>query len=321
MDGTQNTMAGGGNGGGAVDAANGGQQAAPVNTNAGSLLGDAAANTAASNAGGASAAALDFSTLLDKEGNFTRTDWAGAGSKLGEKIKSMSALVKVHETLERLNSTGSKVALPSEHASDEEWAHFYSRLGRPENAEGYEIALPEDMEKAGVLTKESLGQFREVAHKAGLTPKQASAIADYYFKEAQEGLAGVAQSQEQEMAAVVADLEKDFGPKGSPKWKREIALAEHGARALGIDNETLQKTPSLANNPVFIRAMRKVAAMTGEPKAAGVGSEGGIGAGAGSRLQQILKDPRHPYHIAEHPAHKNAIAEVQELFRMEADGL
>jgi len=316
MEGTQNTATGGG----AVDAANGGQPA-PVNNNADSLLGgDAAANnTGAGNA--ANPAALDFSTLLDKEGNFTRTDWAGAGSKLGEKIKSMSALVKVHETLERLNSTGSKVALPSEHASDEEWAHFYSRLGRPESAEGYEIALPEQIEKAGVLSKESLSDFREVAHKAGLTPKQASAIADYYFKEAQEGLAGVAQSQEQEMAAVVQDLEKDFGPRGSPKWKREIALAEHGARALGIDNETLQKTPSLANNPVFIRAMRKVAAMTGEPRSAGAGGEGGIGGGAGSRLQQILKDPRHPYHIAEHPAHKNAIAEVQELFRMEADGL
>jgi len=320
MDGTQNVTTGGGNGG-AAEAANGGQ-AAPVNNNNAALLGgDVAANTGASNTGGASVAGLDFSTLLDKEGNFTRTDWAGAGSKLGEKIKSMSALVKVHETLERLNSTGSKVALPSEHASDEEWAHFYQRLGRPESAEGYEIPLPEEIEKAGVLSKESLGAFREVAHKAGLTPKQASAIADYYFKEAQEGLAGVAQSQEQEMAAVVQDLEKDFGPRGSPKWKREIALAEHGARALGIDNETLKATPSLANNPVFIRAMRKVAAMAGEPKAAGAGGEGGIGAGASSRLQQILKDPRHPYHIAEHPAHKSAIAEVQELFRMEADGL
>jgi len=318
MDGTQNTGGAAGNGG--ADASAG----AAVNNNTGSLLGGAelpSGDVAANNAGAANNAALDFSTLLDKEGNFTRTDWAGTGSKLGEKIKSMSALVKVHETLERLNSTGSKVALPSEHASDEEWAHFYQRLGRPESAEGYEIALPEQIEKAGVLNKESLSAFREVAHKAGLTPKQASAIADYYFKEAEAGLAGVAQSQEQEMAAVVQDLEKDFGPRGSPKWKREVALAEHGARTLGIDNETLQKTPALANNPVFIRAMRRVAAMTGEPKAAGAGGEGGIGAGAGSRLQQILKDPGHPYHIAEHPAHKSAIAQVQELFRMEADGL
>ena len=66
-----------------------------------------------------------------------------------------------------------KIALPKE-GDAEAWNAVYDRLGRPENAEGYEIAVPEGLERDSAFEEQMRGLF----HKAGLTKMQVAALAE-----------------------------------------------------------------------------------------------------------------------------------------------
>ena len=60
-----------------------------------------------------------------------------------------------------------KVAIPGKYTTPEEMDSFYSKIGRPETADGYELSSNE------VIGDEGVTFFRELAHKNGLTQTQA----------------------------------------------------------------------------------------------------------------------------------------------------
>ena len=59
--------------------------------------------------------------------------------------------------------------------TDEDLDNIYSKLGRPEDAAGYEIATD-----GNIITEEVATQYADVAHKLRLTPEQANGILEYY---------------------------------------------------------------------------------------------------------------------------------------------
>jgi len=272
---------------------------------------DAAANTAP-------APALDFSSLLDKEGQFTRGDWAGENTKLAGKFKSLASLVKSYETLERMNSNGNKVALPSEHATEEEWNAFYEKLGRPAEAAGYEFTLPDEVKSAlgaeGDKEGEALAGFREVAHAQGLNAKQAAAVAEYFASGIATGLKAQEEAAVAQTEALKQELAKEWGPVDGPRWKRAVAQADYGMTLVGLTQEALAQMPE-SRSPHFIKAMAKVAAMSKEAPSAGV-SDGGQVSDEGFReqIRAIRENPKHPYNIENHPDHDRAIAQMKSLY-------
>ena len=61
--------------------------------------------------------------------------------------------------------------MPAKDASPEDWAAFYSQIGRPETPEGYELPLPEGD------TGEFAKQMAPILHKNGVTAEQAKGLA------------------------------------------------------------------------------------------------------------------------------------------------
>lgn len=291
----------GGQGGGSGDGTGGGS-------------GGAAGGAAGAAASGGLPPPPDFRTYLNPDGAFAKHDWAGDEKDAAAKFKSLPDLWKSYRTLERINSSGNKVAVPTDASTPAEWDAFYEKMGRPASDDKYEVTVPDDL-KGLTLDEAALKEFRSTAFKNGLNGKQAKAMTDYYFKSVGGALTNVEKQRTERLQAAEGDLVKDWGVKDGPKWKEQLALAEKGAALAGLTGDVLKATPELANNPHFIRAMAKVAMTVKEAPAAG-GREGGGGFGGdpAAQIRAIMNDPKHPYHVKEHSEHKKAVADMAVLF-------
>lgn len=112
-------------------------------------------------------------TSFEIPGEYRESRWA-------QSIKSVDDLWKKHANAQSL--IGKKaIGTPGEDASQEDWDKFYSSLNRPEKAEDYEFQrdyVPDDIE----VDEEMDNAFKQIAHKAGLTSKQANEVVAGYEK-------------------------------------------------------------------------------------------------------------------------------------------
>jgi len=260
--------------------------------------------------------------LIDAHGNFVGKAWAGEDEKLAEKFTSIGALAKSYRNLEQMLARQDRVAVPAEGASEEEVAAFYAKLGRPESPDAYELTVPEELKEfEGLRSEEEVKAFQKVAHEAGLTPKQAQAVAQMYHSQVQGALEQLKEQQTKERDEAISELAKGWGTNAeSEGFKHHIAQARAGAKVLGIDAQTLADSPALANNPHFIRAMHRAAQMAGEkPAVASREGQSLNGNAIQERIDAILKNPDSPYWKANHPARKQTLAELTKLYEAKAE--
>ncbi len=93
-------------------------------------------------------------------------------------IPDVETMAKSYVNAQRMVGAD-KIAIPGNHGTDEEWDQVYTKLGRPDAPEGYELEMnnvPDGMD----ANPELVGWFQNTAHKVGLTPKQAQTLADEY---------------------------------------------------------------------------------------------------------------------------------------------
>ena len=75
---------------------------------------------------------------------------------------------------------GTSVRIPGADAKPEDVAAFHTKLGRPEAAEKYEYAGPENLAERFQTDDETINSFRKIAFNAGYTPAQFKAATDFY---------------------------------------------------------------------------------------------------------------------------------------------
>ena len=133
--------------------------------------------------------------------------------KIGDLAKSYSALEK---------KMGSSINIPSEESSAEEIASFYSKLGKPESADGYEIE--------GEKSK----PFKDIAFINNLTNKQAKGMF--------EGLAQIGAAAEQAAAENLAKIAQESDKQLHAEWGNDYStnleylkrgIAAYGGNSLG----------------------------------------------------------------------------------------
>ena len=151
-----------------------------------------------------------------------------------------------------------KIAVPTEHSTDEEWTAVYDKLGRPESPEGYDLEMnnvPEGLEANPQL----VDWFAGTAHKIGLTPKQAQSLADEYnvmageVEQAPDDMALAAEAKEQEG---VRSLQKEYGKDdgtslaSNPSLVRTLVnIGDYMQNKLGEDTLRGAKTGGNAMTP------------------------------------------------------------------------
>lgn len=200
------------------------------------------------------------------------------------------------------------VIVPGEKATDEEMTAFFKSIGQPE-MDKFEVKF------ADGANPEFTKAFKEMAHKSGLLPKQAQGLIDWYSKHETDLIAARKTQADTAVKAGIDGLKKEWGQG----YEKEVANAKMAMKELGGDElaDYLAKS-GLGNDPQIIKALAKAATFMGEDKLRGDGG-GRMGGLTPAEIEKeignIMGNPKHPYFDAAHPGHKNAVRELEELFK------
>lgn len=153
--------------------------------------------------------------------------------------------------------------LPGENATAEDWNALYTKLGRPEKADGYELKLnAETIPEGFPYDENSAVEFRNWAHEAGLSPRQAQLLHDKFVAHQ----AGTFTASAEQAARAEGDTHRDlttaWGSPESEPYKRNVELAgraisQLGVKAAFIESGVMSKDGAIRNASIA-KAMAKV---------------------------------------------------------------
>lgn len=224
-------------------------------------------------------------------------------------IKDINSMAKSFIHAQRMVGAN-KVVIPGANATPDDWNAFFKAVGRPDAPEGYDLPGPKDEKAAGY---EAYKQFRDTAHKAGLTNAQASSVLEFLVAlgESEYSNADAAIKQQREQAA--AELRKEWGLA----YDKNVAIANRLVQAFGGDAKSQQALAEvIGNNPQVIKFCAAIGSKLLEDNLLGeVGGSGALSpAEAKAKVDAIMRDKSHPYHNASTPGHAEAVREVQKLY-------
>ena len=226
-------------------------------------------------------------------------------------INDISTLAKSYVHAQKLIGAD-KIPVPSKHATEDDWKKVYTKLGLPEKLEEYQVEFKE----SATLDKKFIEDFKKAAHTAGVLPKQAQALANWYQEINANAEKEALKLLESRRTEEVEGLKKEWGAA----FDKNVTAAR---KVLGkfADNDMLEyldKT-GLGNDVRLVKLLSKIGETFKEDSVAG-GNEGMPGvmtpAQAKQEIGKIMGDSNHPYFIASHPNHKAAVQEMARLFEM-----
>lgn len=149
---------------------------------------------------------------------------------------------------------GRTVVLPDENADAAEVAKFYDKLGRPADAKGYEIKVPDG--QAPDFANEAAGWM----HEAGLSKKQGQALAEKWNAHVQAVTAKQAEDEAAGRAADAQALKAEWGAAHD----QNVKIAQATRTKLGVSDEQIDKMASVLGLKQTIELFHKLGAKTGE---------------------------------------------------------
>ena len=130
------------------------------------------------------------------------------GHKSLESIADVGSLAKGYVHAQSLVGAD-KIPVPGKWATDDDWNHVYTKLGKPDTADGYSFETPEGAE----VDPDMLEWFKGTAHKAGLNPGQAQNLFIDYLTQIGQRQAHMEGVQQQAMDASIDALKKNGGKR------------------------------------------------------------------------------------------------------------
>jgi hypothetical protein len=205
-------------------------------------------------------------------------DQGDKGSEPREWMKDLPEPLKAHKTLAKFTDQewkaslaksyvelegklGKSLVVPDDNAGAEEWGKVYSRLGRPEAPEKYEIPT-------GSLDAEFEGIIRKQAFEDGASQKVVSGVVKAIRAGVDSAMARAKAAEDAEKASVearrletAATLRKEMGAD----YDRNIAAANNAIKTLfpGTLAERLT-AQGFMDDPDFLRAFSIVGSEMGE---------------------------------------------------------
>ena len=151
-----------------------------------------------------------------------------------------------------------KFQIPGEGAGPEEIKKFNERLGVPETPEKYEYKAtpPPGVPWDGELE----GEFKKIAHGAGLTPRQHKAIVDGWTKLIGTGADRLTENTGKSLSDAHASLKT----KWAGNYERNVGLVQRTVADIGIDGfgEMLDTIvigdTKLGNHPVMLQHLKEL---------------------------------------------------------------
>lgn len=184
--------------------------------------------------------------------------WAGEDGSLD--------LNKIADGYRNLETHSSKaLALPGEGSTKEDWDKFYSKLGRPEKPDGYELklnreAIPENFP----YDEKSAIEFRTWAHEAGLTPAQAQTLHDKFVGYQAGSYTSMVEDRAQREAAAHREITTEWGAVESEGYKQKVELASRAIHQLGLKDALVAGNMISADGAILDAKIAKAFAKVGK---------------------------------------------------------
>ena len=173
---------------------------------------------------------------------------------------SLPALLK--GALHLQSVAGKKLGAPSADWTPEQIAEYRAAHGIPESADKYDLTPPEGALPEGwEWNPETFAPMREWAlknHVSAAALKEWTGVQAKVDKARQQA---AIQMIEERDTATREELKKEFGPTN---FEARLERASRAASVLGIDTDV--QTNPIANHPVFIKLLDRVAEQMGESK-------------------------------------------------------
>ena len=212
-----------------------------------------------------------------------------------------------------------KLAIPGKWANDDDWNNVYTKLGKPEDAQGYKLEVKEGTQ----VDKDMESWYRGLAHKAGLNDRQANTIfQEYMAKEAELKAANAPPSPEDvEIIKGEAEiaLKKEWGKAFDTRMNEAKGVLSEFAPK-DFDQLLTKDGVPLGNDPVFIKTLANIGnyinSKLGEDKMVGNKQQPQYTpADAEKEIAALRGDPRDggPYWDKKHPDHMRTVQQVTEL--------
>jgi len=251
-----------------------------------------------------------------------QSDWRDSipedvrGHRSLEHIHDIGALAKSYVHAQSMIGAD-KIALPGKSATDEDYRQIFQRLGLPETSEGYEIThnIPE-----GEQTDQGMVDwFASAAHEAGLTQRQAQALANQWNQKAIEG----AQADQLDYESYVGEVERELRTEYGPAYTDALNLGNDVIDQFG-DAEFLELPLAdgtlMGDNPQVIRLLANIGSYIAEK----VGEDTIIGAKSTNAMTPIeierkieeLQAKGSPYWDIKSSHRPSYVKQVNELMEM-----
>lgn len=224
------------------------------------------------------------------------------------------AAVEAYVNLKKHLGSDNKIAIPDQHATDQDWRGVFTKLGLPEESK-YEV-------KAEGADPEFMKDFVKTAHEAGILPRQFQKVVDKYLEKTKTTMESQALAERQAAEAAVNGLKKELGQAYDQETSKAKAAFLHyseGNKEI-VDFLNTKKVDGipLASHPQLVKVFMNVAKTMKEGTFKGDAFLGSTLSpeAAMQKANSILSDPSHPYRNRSHPNHDAAVKEVSELFQL-----
>jgi len=145
------------------------------------------------------------------------------------------------------------VIVPAENATDEERSTFYNSLGRPETADAYKLAPLENAHKELITTPETEKEYKELAHKIGLTQAQAEALNTWQATRLNQALINRDKAETEAMNEAVKALRQEW----AGQFDANTALANKVVLKFGGQG-AIDAFGDLGNNPAVMKFLANI---------------------------------------------------------------
>lgn len=228
-------------------------------------------------------------------------------------IKTFDNVIKSYIHSQKMVGS-EKIALPRKEWTDEDWTNFYNKIGRPSEANQYEFEPATDVPEGFTFDENYQKEFKETAHKNGLSKKQANAAWKFIESKAMNGYRTIMDGAKNKLSESHTALRKEWGTA----YDQNMKIANKAAAQGGQDfMDWLQKSGA-GREPMLIKAFTKLGNMLSEDK---LGETGNTSTRltpkeAKAKINKIMADKNGAYWNKLSPEHKDVIEEVETLYKM-----
>jgi len=229
-----------------------------------------------------------------------------------DKFTEIDALAKSYINATKMIGQD-KLVIPNNNSTEDQWNEVYSKLGRPESSDQYNLEVTSDTVS---MDKGAIKSFAEQSHKLGLNNKQAEGILEFY----KNNMEGTAQQSkiDTETAQVQTEqqLRQEWGRDFEGKVKQAGALAKANINPEVLDMQ-LQNGTRLGDHPEIIKGFAKIASLLTEDKILSTESESvNTSKDIESEIASLSGDRQGPYWNRKHPDHDKVVQQVYTLREM-----